>query len=476
MSDREKIPPSHEEMELLRDAQRRHLPELLRIPGVHGVGIGYKVVDGERTDQLALVVRVHAKRPKDKVDPRYLVPERFRVFARGYGEERDVVTDVQQRPRPVPYPCVADHALEARVRPIPGGYSISGDAGGTLGGWVWDEDTSQTVLISNEHVLGSTAGRNVLQPSFTDGGSDPADHFADVLRSGTLDCAIAAPRDAQDVELEIEAIGPAVYETTDPILDMQVEKSGQTTEHTTGEIVLVNYASGHYGATNDFECHPDPGIGDFAYYGDSGALIVERTHPDGQEWKRVVGLLWGGDPGYGNAYAHPIEDVFADLGLITVCGGVLAEIIDDLFAESYAQETGRIRPTRPWRPEPDPHERARPQRFFQGIGRDLQKRIVRSKQGARVNDMLHVARVPVIEVLRERETQRAVAAAMVPFVRGAVTVDDVMERVVEKDDAERFARLIEVVGRRDKKLGRLVRLAQEMLKKGTGRRLGELFE
>ena len=154
----------------------------------------------------------------------------------------------------------------------------------------------------------------MFQPSFTEGGV-AGDHFADVLRTGTLDVTIAEPINDNDVELKIEGVGPAVYEVTDATLEMLVEKTGQTTGHTVGEVVLIDDESDHYGSTVDMEVDTSSPGTRFADYGDSGALIVERNHFDGEEWKRIVGLLWGGDPHAENAYARHIDDIFADLNL-----------------------------------------------------------------------------------------------------------------------------------------------------------------
>jgi hypothetical protein len=472
-------PPSEHKMEQMREAQARFLSQLLKIPGVHGVGIGYKKVAGETTDQLAIVVRVDHKLPFADVDPRHLIPPQFSFHSRNYAEEVVVVTDVQERPRAVEYSCIADHALEARVRPIAGGYSIGlvAAGGGTLGGWVWDNENEQIVLLTNKHVLGSTAGADVLQPSDGDGGVFPADHFADVVRTGTLDATIAVPIDTDDIELEIEGIGPAVYEIAEATLGMRVEKSGQTTEHTTGRVVLVNYVSHHYGSTHDIEVDADPGTGRFAYYGDSGSLIVERTNPDGNNWKRVVGLLWGGDPSETNAYAHHIGDVFEDLDLNTVCAGVGEAVGDDLFEASYAR-AGEPLPLaqapKDWmRPEP-----LRPfpgRRFFHGMSRDIEARLTHSERGQEAIELVHAHRVEILDLVRSGDFQRALVGSMAPFVHGAWTTDEIFERVVTHEDVERFQRLLKVTEAKHPEMGKVLEYANKLIKEAHGHRLGEIF-
>lgn len=473
-------PPSEREMKRLQEGQSRFARQLLRIRGVHGVGIGYKKTDGKTTDQLALIVRVDHKLPQSEVDPREFIPPEYRFRSRDSDKEEAVVlTDVQERPRPVEYTCIADGALEARVRPIPGGYSIGrvGMGGGTLGGWVWDDLNDQVVLLTNQHVLGSTVGTDVLQPSDSDGGVFPADHFADVVRSGTLDATIAAPININDVQYEIAGIGPAVYEVVPATLNMLVEKSGQTTEHTTGRVVMVNYVSNHYGSTNDFEVDPDPGIPRFAYYGDSGSLIVERTHPSGSDWKRVVGLLWGGDPSVGNAYAHQLPDVFADLNLTTVCAGAFEEVLDGLFGTSYSEfgEQPRIPP--PFE-RGTVHRAARrmPRGFYDGIARDFEKRLASTKRGQAVIDVVHAHRVHIVEMLRNDDIRRALVASTAPFVQGAWTTDEVFNRVVTDEDAERFKRLFRAVEERQPEIRELLRFAAKVLDDARANRLAEVLE
>jgi hypothetical protein len=461
-----------QEMRQLREALSRYGRELLQIPGVHGVGIGYKEVQGERTEQVALVVRVDKKSPREMIDPRELIPPEFAFYAESTAEVVRVVTDVQERRRPVPYPCIADGDLENRVRPIPGGYSIGEHlgSGGTLGGWVWDNVTEQTVLLTNNHVLGSTAGSDVTQPSEGDGGVWPADHFADVVRTVTLDATIAAPANGDDISLTIEGVGPAVYEIAEATLGMRVEKSGQTTEHTLGTVTLVNYLSNHYGSTNDFEVWTDTPGTRFAYYGDSGSLIVERTHPEGQTWKRVVGLLWGGDPSVENAYAHQIGDVFADLNLTTVCAGVIAAILDDMFSE-YAE------PSAPGRLIATPLSRLSvSRRFYHGIGRDFEKQLMLTPRGREIVRAVHINRVAIVSLLRSRDGLRAFAATMGPMIKDAITTDDVLDRRVTKKDIERFDRLLKVADRVQPELRLSFKFAEELARDAEGKTIKRMLD
>ncbi|MDX1616137.1 MAG: hypothetical protein R3300_17630 [Candidatus Promineifilaceae bacterium] len=459
-------------MRHLKEAHTRYTTELLQIPGVHGVGIGFKEVGGKRTEEIVLIVRVDKKQPRERIDPKELIPRELVFYSEFAEDEVRVETDVQERRRPVTYPHIADGDLENRVRPIPGGYSIGEHlgSGGTLGGWVWDNVTEQTVLLSNNHVLGATAGSDVTQPSEGDGATWPADHFADVVRTGTLDATIAAPADGDDISLSIEGIGPAVYEVAEATLGMQVEKSGQTTEHTRGTVTMVSYASYHYGSTNDFEVTTDTPGTRFAYYGDSGSLIVERNHPEDQSWKRVVGLLWGGDPNEENAYAHQIEDVFEDLDLTTVCAGVIEAIVSEFFSE-YAESTVPERIVA----APLSHVMKR-RRFFHGIGRDFERQLMQSPAGREIVDAIHTDRVAIVNFLRNREGLRALAAIAGPLLKNAVTTDDLLERRITKDDLQRVERALKIAERTEPDMRRSLRLADKLLHEAEGGSLHRILK
>ena len=476
-------PPSEQEMRVMREAHARFSEQLLKLPGIHGVGIGYKITDGKNTGELALIVRVYNKQKKSEVDPRELIPPEFSFFSTIRNETVVVPTDVQERPKPVEYPHIANNALEARVRPVRGGYSIGLNGGdtGTIGGWVWDDTNNQIVLLTNNHVLGGTVGGDVLQPGPFHAGVFPADHCADVVRTGTLDATIAVPINSSDVELEIEGIGSAVYETAQPVLNMLVEKSGARTEHTTGWISMVNYNSGHYGSTNDFEVLPDAGIARFAYYGDSGSLIVERTNPSGSSWKRVIGLLWGGDPGgdppIGNAYAHIMGDVFVDLNLKTVCAGIVEEIIEDVFNYSYAEFAKGDRILQP-RHQPEMLQTLVPipsSRLYRNISRDLEKQLLAYKNGKRASELLHANRVQILELLRDNEVRRALVASVSPFIRDAWTTDEILHRVITDEDADNFDRFLTIVAKRQPNLTEPLRFAHEILELARGNRLSEIL-
>lgn len=468
--------PSDLDMERLRRAKASVVDRLMRIPGVHGVGIGFRYVGGVRTDEPAVVVYVDEKVPRQQLDPARLIPPEIRVYTERPDKEEIVRTDVIQRPRPVEYPHLGDGTLDDRVRPVPGGYSIQGaNGGGTLGGWVWDDLNDEPVLLSNNHVLGSTAGANVYQPW---GSTAAADQIADVVRTGTIDATIAAPTASSVIRYEIAGISPAVYEVAEATLGMDVEKSGATTEHTTGTVIAVDINS-HYGHPY-FDIERDPGIDRFAYYGDSGSLVVERTNPSGANWKRVVGLLWGGIPSERNGYAHQIQDVFANLDLKTICAGLIEAFIDGLGGgremaragaptEEAADAVWGRRPHGPRRPTwwPRPDDR--------GFARDIENRLMTTKQGQRIAEAVHQSRVGLLLAFLDTDVRRAASRALGPIRDDVWSVDELFERPLSSDDVARLRRLVDGTRRHHEGLGELVPLARALLDKAEGRRLSELL-
>lgn len=471
--------PSEDMMARLNRAKEAAMGRLSRIPGVHTVGVGYKRRGGELTKELSLIVYLDHKLPREEVEPQWLIPSEIRFpWDRG---EAVVTTDVVERPRAVEYPHLADGSLAVHVRPVPGGYSIEGGlGGGTLGGWVWDDLGDQLVLLSNRHVLGTTVGANVYQPWGT---TALVNQIADNVRTGTMDATIAAPTDSSHVIANIAGVGSAVFATTVAALGMPVEKSGATTEHTTGTVVAVNLSKpGHVGSTNDFEVAKDPGQDRFAYYGDSGSLIVERNPPAGTSIKRVVGLLWGGDPPLGNAYGHQIEDVFADLDLTAICAGTVAAAIDSMFAREFAmipppsdlvlasheqrlQSAPTARPRRPKAPWPR----------HRGLAREMDERIRQTRRGEKLSELVHRHGVSLARLVMDPTSRRVLEAAAAPFVGGLWSAGEVLERKVTDDDVARFTRALATTAERVPDLEELVAEARALLKEASGRSFAEVL-
>jgi hypothetical protein len=173
------------------------------------------------------------------------------------------------------------------VRPLRGGISISGSGSGTLGYFV--KIDGKLALMSAAHVL-KTGTKDVIQPSFNDGGQDPRDLVAKLTLSifepgNGVDAASAKLEDKIGAELILNDIG-RVTGTTKPVKDDSVKKSGKNTGVTTG---TVNDLNGNIDIDGDMYRHMigvKAGAKPFSVGGDSGSLVVKGS--------AAIGVLAGG--------------------------------------------------------------------------------------------------------------------------------------------------------------------------------------
>jgi len=146
---------------------------LLATQNVVGVGVGYKIIDGEQTENFAIVVMVTRKLPLPALPPNAILPKNVD------GVKIDVIEVGELR------------ALQARTdrwRPAPGGISIGHYkiTAGTFGAVVRDRNSGERLILSNNHVLANSnaadPGDEVLQPGPIDGGSPDVDTIAHLER------------------------------------------------------------------------------------------------------------------------------------------------------------------------------------------------------------------------------------------------------------------------------------------------------
>jgi hypothetical protein len=446
------------------EAKQRFGSELLARGGVHTVGIGLKRRGGSDTDEVAVVVLVSRKLPAQAVGGQF-IPPRLVFYSTHDAEEVVVLTDVREVSPPTPLAHV-DADLNAKVRPVPGGYGISvaGFVGGTLGGWVWDDETDSIVLISNKHVIQETAGALVYQPA----GGAYGDVFASVLRASKVwDASVAKPLNSSYATTHIVGGGGAVYEVADPSLQMLVEKTGKTTKHTLGRITVIHATS--LKSTDDILVEPDPGGTDFVQPGDSGSLLVERNHPQGHPWKRVVGLVWGGSgTDKGNwAWVHPIKPIFQELGLRPVCAGMF----NKLFGASDGSATG-----------PGSGKGGGKgtgggglDQTGQSFGRHLERRFASTPVGSIIAAALSDHRDAATEILLDLDGYRAFDAFIAPFLEESVTTDDVLARTIRDEDVRNAERLLVVVERLRPDMRAVVEQARSLARRAAGRSVGTLL-
>lgn len=213
--------------------------------GIQGLGIGEKIADGVKTDNL--VLRVYVSKKKAEADTRNLAPRFVDV-----PEVGRVETDVIEIGR------LGVATFGARVRPaMPGsGLCHFESRVGTFGCLVKrNSSASKTYILSNSHVIAKSGlakvGDDVVQPGFIDGGIVPHDVIAklrlwqpfDFGRGypNRVDAAIAEVAPTR-VKAEIRLLGYAPTEPSHTIRrGMRVQKVGRTTDLTTGQVIDADF-------------------------------------------------------------------------------------------------------------------------------------------------------------------------------------------------------------------------------------------
>ncbi|NOY45064.1 MAG: hypothetical protein GXP50_06405 [Deltaproteobacteria bacterium] len=265
-------------------------PDLLGLPNVVGVGVGFKEVKGKPTKDVALVVYVERKLPKKDLGRNAIVPQQCD------GAKTDVVETG---------PLVA-LALTARIRPCRPGYSIGHwrITAGTFGCLVRDRcSPGRVYVLSNNHVLADSnaaaVGDPVLQPGRHDGGAYPADlvarlerfvaiRFGSADRYNLVDAALARPVDLRLAVGSTPGLGLPMG-TAEAVLGQDVVKTGRTTGTTTGRVTGIDatVAVG-YGTKGTAYFRNQIVTTNMSQGGDSGSLLIERAG------RRAVGLLFAG--------------------------------------------------------------------------------------------------------------------------------------------------------------------------------------
>ena len=187
----------------LQGAKERAETDLLALPGVTGVDIGYKEVGGQPTDRLAIRVLVAEKKPKGQVPTKQRVPEEID------GHPTDVIErrfELHQLGASVPVESLAPQVDSAVYDPLRGGISIGPCRvingfvhAGTLGAIVIDNVSDEYLVLSSFHVMcvddGSNPGDPMAQPSRMDGGTCPGNIIGTLRRHAATESVDAAVAD-----------------------------------------------------------------------------------------------------------------------------------------------------------------------------------------------------------------------------------------------------------------------------------------
>lgn len=328
-------------------AKQTAIAKYLPQAGIVGMGIGYKTIDEQTTDELSLVILVEEKLPLAALThKRALLP----II-------HNVVTDVVQVGKLAVLPPVQTALNRTdRWRPAPPGVSIGHPkiTAGTFGAVVREKVTGHKLMLTNNHVAANSndavLGDDCLQPGPYDGGSpgdiigklhkfmeidfgqvDSGDcplaesyayvgnliaelfrakHRMKTIQSNpqainVMDAAVVKPLHVEDIKDEILDIG-IVTGTIEAALGMEVMKSGRTTGLTAGSITLLDATVDvSYGGGRTARYERQILTGAMSAGGDSGSLLVKNGSLE------AVGLLFAGSPQV--TIYNPIDEVLHGL-------------------------------------------------------------------------------------------------------------------------------------------------------------------
>jgi len=288
-----------EELEIF-DIQQKEEASLLDKDNVVGVGIGNKIKDGKETGDKCLTVLVSQKLDKSIIGDENFVPANIGKHKTDIVEVGEIFaggTSLEEK----------TETLRKKMRPAKGGYSVGHYkiTAGTIATGVYDIVSSPGIpkkyyILSNNHVLANSnnakIGDPILQPGPYDGGTDPGDVIAKLSRyiaikfggpDNYVDAAIAEAN-FQDIDRQIYWIGYAKDTVPVPRIGTIVQKTGRTTNYTTGKITAINTSVNvNYGGGKIAKFARQIVTTNMSAGGDSGSLLLDMN-------ENVVGLLFAG--------------------------------------------------------------------------------------------------------------------------------------------------------------------------------------
>ncbi|NEJ17756.1 DNA/RNA non-specific endonuclease [Rhizobium leguminosarum] len=317
--------------------------EYLARPNVNSIGIGYKTIDGKRTDTLSIQFSVDKKVAEPQALGSEPIPEVV-VF-----EGVTLPTDVVQRSFEPHYVLVQSFEKDPRkqrVDKLIAGVSVGNPktSAGTLGAIVGDQQTGNPVMLSNWHVFNTPTGvigDPIVQPGSYDDNRTELNRVGALLRShlgAAGDCAIATI-EARGFDPTILDIGERVGRIGKAELDDKVIKSGRTTGVTRGVVTRVstltqlNYGGGVVAEIGGFEIGHDPNhpapSNEISKGGDSGSCWM-AIDEHGNPTDVMLGLHFGGD-GDGDdgeyALASQAHSVFEKLEIEPLPAAITAQSV-----------------------------------------------------------------------------------------------------------------------------------------------------
>jgi len=289
----------------VREIKERYAARLMQYPNVTGVGVGFKLVNGQQTNEVSVRVYVRRKLPESQLRAAEILP---RILD---GVTLDVVEGefifMQDGAPPLPFAQrVSRHFPFLTPGVSVGGLRVTA---GTLGAAVYDGQGGGQLLLSNWHVLCGSSdcaqGEEIVQPGVFDGGAAPKDTVAVLERfahTDRVDAAVATVNGQRFLRDAIPGIG-LVRSIGRATLGMRVRKSGRTTGVTRGVVDDVSADVNVEGLLfRDQISVVREGEDVIVLGGDSGSLVVN-------EQNLAVGLLFAGRTDGSRWIANQIQDV-----------------------------------------------------------------------------------------------------------------------------------------------------------------------
>jgi len=348
--------PDLTEFERISRIEKAVRERLMGIPGVHGIAVGYKYRNGQRTDELAILVSLFKKRPLQELQESEIIPAEIEGVKTDVREaELPQYSDDQARYRPLRGGSRLRYTQRTVEHPAPG-TTVTQEHffDGTLGFMAKAKKTGKFVVVTCAHVVAgcdppaTAINRRVGQPDDDTDCSCCSKCWATVV--GTVIAAKNQPLNPEvDVALiqldkcvdpspQVEGLGPIHGSLTTAQLDSLGLTQGtvsvrgfRTGAVRNGVVREANYSGGitcnppdngpgvPHNFVNVMRLENPPGSTDlFGKKGDSGSVVLDGAG-------KVVGLLFGigpvsGVPSYFVCRIDNILSVFAadyDLEIVT---------------------------------------------------------------------------------------------------------------------------------------------------------------
>ena len=281
------------------DIASNHYKYLLNLENVISVGMGYKYINGNKTEELCIHVGVDRKIEERFISKNNIIPKTY------MGIKTDVV-NIGKLNFFNQTTFNDDSNLSSKIRPLKGGYAIETELSeGTIGCIVSKQMRGKKTffILSNNHVLTARENLNIGAPIFQPEEDENNENFVANLTTyvpfnyddgsddplvNYVDCAIARINNSQLASNKIAIIGE-IKGVSEPKLGLQIKKVGKSTGYTEGEIITIGQTVSSKIDEEKSVIFKNLIVANLkSSFGDSGSVIVNENN-------EVVGLLIGGD-------------------------------------------------------------------------------------------------------------------------------------------------------------------------------------